>query len=145
MQSKLVVIILLCSVLVSINAAQVICASPDYFYPDNCDKELNASSASDYYSSHPALEYKELDHADIAIREKTLYRDTFNIVDQELKGHKHLLWEYKKNKLENVSPKRQVYFYYSVTINKKNKYHTRKAIVDIETGNEIVVGESIDY
>jgi hypothetical protein len=142
---KLVMIIFLSSIIFSINEHHVTSASSDYYYPDNSDKELNETSASDYYFTHPDLEYKELDHADITIRKKTLYRDTFKIVKEELKGHKHLLWEYKNNKLENISPTRQVYFYYSVSINEKNKYHTRKAIVDIETGTEIVVGESIDY
>jgi hypothetical protein len=140
---KFVIIIFLCSTLVSFYEIQA--ANASYFYPDNSDKEINASSAADYYFSHPALEYKELNHADFTIREKTFYGDTFKIVERELKGHKHLLWEYKNNKLKNVSPKRQVYFYYTVLINKKNKYHTRKAIVDIETGTEILVGESIDY
>lgn len=117
----------------------------NYFYPDNSNKQLSTQSASAYYSSHPLKNYKELDNAVINIREKTLYQETYTIVQRKLKKHKHLVWKYNNNKLPSVNPKRQVYFFYTVAKNKNEKYHTRLAIVDVETGDLLLTEEEFDY
>jgi hypothetical protein len=116
-----------------------------YFFPDNSEKQLKAESATNFYQSNKIKNYEEFVNADVNIREKVLYEETYKVVERRLKEYDQFVWQYKQNKHDNISPKRQVYFFYTLKEVKKGTYYTRVAIVDVETKKLLMTGKNVEY
>lgn len=110
-------------------------------FPDNSETQLKAENASDFYRNHNIEDYQEFNNAEVNIREKVLYEKTNTIIEKRLKAYEHYVWLFKQqNNHDNVSPKRQIYLFSSLKIDKKGTSHFRFAIVDVETQKVLTVG-----
>jgi hypothetical protein len=114
-------------------------------YKDNSDKKIEAPDVNQYYLKNKIGKYHELKNADINIREKTLYAKTFDIVEKKLNNHEFLVRKYNQNKLLHVSPDRQVYFFYTLTVGGDFKIRSKLAIVDVETQDILLEKATIAY
>jgi hypothetical protein len=142
---KCLSIFLLLSLFLCSNVSFAVSNGNEYLFPDNSKKQFKVDSATNFYKNNKIKNYQEFDNAKINIREKALYEETYKIVEKELKDYNHLVWQYKKNKHPNISPKRQVYFFYTLTNAGKGKYQTKLAIVDAETKKVLITENHVEY